>query len=70
MKYDWVASGVSWAAVFLVLALFALYLRYVRGGVVRARLLMELSEQQVAEMRHTNAALEKIATALEKRSPS
>lgn len=69
MKPDWFTILVSWTPFILVVAFFAGYLLYLRGGAKRGRLLIEISEQQVTKMRRTNVVLERLAEALEKRSP-
>lgn len=65
MHVDWTSLLVSWLP-FVVLILVWIFLSQRLGG-SRNRL-SELYEAQVTEMRRTNALLDRIAVALEKRA--
>jgi hypothetical protein len=62
---------VSWVPFIVLLIVWVLLMRRMRmnwGRSPSGATLVELTEQQLAETRRMNAALERIATALEKRA--
>jgi hypothetical protein len=69
--FDWLAWTPGW---FYALIFVAVLVWYLKNSGLRSRgpsgtTMIEICEQQLLEMRRTNAALEKMVAALEMRSP-
>lgn len=75
MHGDWLSYWLSWIPGFAYALIFVgLMVWYSRRAGLRSRgpsgvTMIEICEQQVAEMQRTNAVLERIAATLDKRSP-
>lgn len=70
MAEEWITVLVNWLPFLILIAVFLLLARWqgMRSRGPSGHSLIELYEQQVAEIRKLNASLERIAVALEKRA--
>jgi hypothetical protein len=68
MSDYWWSVLISWLPFVVIVAALLLCVRFTRHRSASGLTMIELYEQQIAETRRTNATLEKIAAALDKRS--
>lgn len=67
MSGDWISTLLSWWPFALLVGAYILIVRLNRQRTASGITCIDLYEQQVAEMRRTNALLERIAASLENR---
>jgi hypothetical protein len=65
--HDFLTALYSWWPFVMLIGAWLLVARFTRARTASGATMIELYEQQVAETRRTNAALERIAAALDKR---
>jgi flagellar biogenesis protein FliO len=68
-QIDWVRLLLSWVPFFLIIIAWWVVARFFRQRAASGATMVQLYEQQVTETRRTNAALERIAGALEAQIP-
>jgi hypothetical protein len=66
--HDLLAALFSWWPFIMIIGMWIVLVRLTRSRTASGATMIELYEQQVAEARRTNAVLERIAGALDKRS--
>jgi hypothetical protein len=68
MQGDWLSMLLSWWPFVVMIIAWIVVMRFSRPRSASGATMIELYEQQIAETRRTNATLERMATALEKRA--